>query len=298
MEKTAPAWSIPGNVAADVVVATTPTRANSKRHHDRSHGEVAPVVINSHELPTRKRVRGSQANGIPRAVRSTLASRTHYKPVTGVPKPRISEEPKEAGSGAGRLATPDSQGVHHRFLLGPSLQQGWAAEAADGQMIWVEGSVEDVVHRTDSIVQHQEEAQQEHFKIPRNFRLGFRALLAATQDDWACGTVHKIKCRLCPDIGFRKWGDFMRHCRRSETHPLKIYFCNYCGDYFGRSDACRRHCNHRPAECLRVAPKKADEKRRATQRAHEEFIERLGEGGTEGFSQIMKKMFPDSSKHP
>ena len=296
MERTAPVWSTPGNVAADVAVATTPIRATSKRSHDGSHGEVAPVVINSNEILPQKRVRGDQANGILRAAWST--SRTYHKPVTGIPKQRINEEPKEAGSGAGRLATPDSQGVHHRSLLGPSLQQGWAAEAADGQMIWVEGSVGDVAHRTDSTVQHQEEAQQEYFEIPRNFRPEFRALLAATQDDWAYGTVRKIRCRLCPNIEFKKWGDFMRHCRRSETHPLKICFCNYCGDYFGRSDARRRHCNHRTAECLRAAPKKAYEKRRATQRAHEEYIERLGKGGTERFHQIIKGMFPDSSKRP
>jgi hypothetical protein len=172
------------------------------------------------------------------------------------------------------------------------------AVATNGQMIWVEGSVEKVAHRTGSTVQHQEEAQQECFAIPRNFRPGFRALLAKTQDDCACGMVRKIRCRLCPDIEFKKWRYFMRHCRYSETHPLEICFCDYCGDYFGRNDARQRHCNHRPPKCLRTAPKKAYEKRRATQRAHKKYIEKLGEGGTELFSQIIKEMFPDSSKRP
>ncbi len=274
-------------------LTTMTTRASGKRRHD--DGEVALVVTNGHEKPPQKRVRRGRENGIPKAARST--PRTRRKPVARIPKQGMNSKPKEAGRGAWRLATPDSQGIHHQSLLGPSLQQGWAEEAADGQLIWVEGSVEEVARRTDSAVQQQEEAQQEYFEIPRNFKPGFKALLA-TQTDSACETVREIKCRLCPDAKFKKWSDFMRHCKCSEIHPLTIYFCNYCGDHFGRSDACRRHCNHRPAECLQVAPEEADKKRRVIQQAHDEYIKRLSEGDTRSFSQIIKEMFPSSSKRP
>jgi hypothetical protein len=278
----------------DKALTTTPIRANGKRRHD--DGEVAPVVTNSHEKLPQKRVRRGRANGIPKAARS--APRTCRKPVARIPKQGMNSKPKEAGRGAWRLATPDSQGIYHQSLLGPSLQQGWVEEAADGQLIWVEGSVEEVARCTDSTVQKQEEAQQEYFEIPRNLKPEFKVLLLATQTDLACETVHEIKCRLCPDAKFKKWSDFMRHCKCSEIHPLTIYFCDYCGDHFGRSDACRRHSNHRPPGCLQVAPEKADKKRRVIQQAHDEYIKGLSGGDTRSFSQIIKELFPSSSKRP
>jgi hypothetical protein len=294
MEWTPQARSIPGNIVEDKALTTVPIRATGKRRRD--HGEVALVVTNSHEKPPQKRVRRDRENGILKATWS--APRTRRKPVARIPKQEMNDEHKEAGRGAWRLATPDSQGIHHQSLLGPSLQQGWAEEAADGQLIWVEGSVEEVARCTDSTVQKQEEAQQEYFEIPRNFKPGFKALLLATQTDLACGMVRKIKCRLCPDAEFKKWSDFMRHCKCSEIHPLTIYFCDYCGDHFGRSDTRRRHCNHRPAECLQVAPEEADKKRRVIQQAHDEYIKGLSEGDTRSFSQIIKEKFPSSSKRP
>ena len=256
-------------------------------------------------MPPQKRVKSSKVNGIPKTARSAI--RTRHKPVARIPKPKINSGPKQLVRGAERLAAQDSQGFHHRSLLGPSLQQGWAEEAADGQLIWVEGSVEEMARRTNSAVQRQqqqqEEVQQECFEIPNDFKTGYKALLVATQADWARGEVREIKCRLCPDTNFKKWGEFKRHCDFMETHPLTIYFCEQCGDYFARSDACQRHCKNRPPECLRATPEKAAVKRRTTQREHDKFIRRL-EGylatGEEGirmsFSKTMKDMYPKSSK--
>jgi hypothetical protein len=291
------AWPIPPETSA--------AEAPGKRRHDESHGDRVPVVTNSREMPPQKRVRGGKANGILKSARS--ATRTRHKPTARIPKQRSDNEPKQPVRGAERLATPDSQGFHHRSLLGPNLQQGWAVEAADGQLIWVEGSVEEMAHRTDSAVQQQqqqqEDVQQECFEIPKDLKTGYLALLVATQADWARGAVREIKCRLCPDAKFNKWGGFKRHCECTETHPLAIYFCEHCGDYFARSDSRQRHCENRPAECLRVTPEKADTKRRATQTEHDDFIRRL-EGylatGEEdirmSFSKTMKDMYPDSSK--
>jgi hypothetical protein len=60
---------------------------------------------------------------------------------------KISNEPKEVGSGAERLAAPNLQEIHHRPMVGPSFQQGCGRKTAEGQLTLVEGSVEvEVVH--------------------------------------------------------------------------------------------------------------------------------------------------------
>jgi hypothetical protein len=60
-----------------------------------------------------------------------------------------------------------------------------------------------------------------------------------------------------------------------EVHPLEISFCDECGDFFARSDSLKRHCKNQPAKCLNITRKKADEKRRETQKAHDESVGRL-----------------------
>jgi hypothetical protein len=287
------AWPVP---AAPATLA--PVLAPGKRRCD---GDEA--VIDSYEMPPQKRVRAGKANGILKATRST--ARTRHKPVARIPKARILRESKEAGRGAERLATPNAQGIHPRPLLGPSFQQGWAVEAADGQLTWVEGSVEEgAVHHIDSMVQQQqqEEAKEEYFKIPRKFKVGHKALLAATQADWARGAIREIKCRLCPDTRLKTWEDFKRHCDTMEAHPLKISFCDECGDFFARGDSLERHRRNPPPECLSVTPEKAGAKRRETEKAHDEFRARLeeflesGEDMGRPFSQIIKDKYPESSK--
>jgi hypothetical protein len=193
-------------------------------------------------------------------------------------------------------------------LPGPSFQQGWAVKAADGKLIWVEGSVEaEAVRHSDSTIQQQQGQGQEqesvqHFKIPRKFKPAHKALLVAMEADFARGTVQEIKCRLCPDTKLKTWEDYKRHCDTMETHPLKISFCDHCGDFFARGDSLARHRNNPPAECDSVSPAKAAEKRRVTQDAHGEFIKRLerclrtGEDIGKPFSQIIKEKYPQSSK--
>jgi hypothetical protein len=107
--------------------------APMKRRHHESHGDRASVTVDGYGMPFQKRVKGDKPNGILKAARS--ATRTHHKPAARIPKTTIDSESKQAGRGAERLAISDSQGVHHQSLLGPSLQQGWAVEAADGQLI-------------------------------------------------------------------------------------------------------------------------------------------------------------------
>jgi hypothetical protein len=294
------AWPIPA-------APETSAPALGKRRRDESHGDSdkVPAVVDSHEMPPQIRVRGGKANGILKTAQS--ATTTRQMSATRIPKTRINSEPKQPVRGAERLASPDSQGLHRRSLLGPSVQQGWAEEAADGQLIWVEGSVEETVHRIDDAVQQQqqEEGQQQLFEIPKDLKTGHRALLLATPAKMARGTIREIRCRLCTKAKFEKWGAFKRHCDTAEAHPLKIYFCETCGMHFARSDSRQRHHDKQFSECLLTRPEEADEKRRQTQREHVEFLRRLkghstGSTGEEEirkpFWKTIKDMFPGSSK--
>lgn len=50
-----------------------------------------------------------------------------------------------------------------------------------------------------------------------------------------------IECKLCSTVELSSWQCFRRHCDTSEDHPVKLTFCNRCGNYFGRQDSKRRH---------------------------------------------------------
>jgi hypothetical protein len=260
-------------------------------------------MMNSREMPPQKRVRGGKANGILKTARSV--TRTRHKPTSRIPNTRMNSGPKEAGRGTERHATPNSQGIHHQSLLGPSLQQGWAVEAADGQLIWIEGGVEDVMQGIDSTVPRQQQEEEEYFEIPNDFETGYKALLLATQADRARGAVLEIKCRLCPKAKFKTWAQFKRHCDSVETHPLTIYFCKYCGQHFARSDSRDRHSETWPSGCPQATSEEADAKCRETQRVHEAFTGKLKGYLTRSVGEVdimtpfwktIKDKYPKSSK--
>jgi hypothetical protein len=272
-----------------------------RREADRPLGDEGPVEAQTHEMPPPKRARGGgTAMGSPKAARS--AARTRRKPAARIPKQQLNGKPKEAGRGAERLATPSSQGIYHQPLPGPSFQQGWAVDVVDGKPNWVEGSVdEEAVHQIDS-VQQQQEGATKLFVIPRSLKPEYRILLKASEADLARGAVQEIRCRLCPAREITSFDEFKRHCKTTEKHPREIHFCDRCGDFFARSDSLKRHRSLPPAECLRVTPVKAEEKRRVTVQEHEDFIRRMehglmtGEGIERGFSEIIKEKYPESSK--
>jgi len=118
------------------------------------------------------------------------------------------------------------------------------------------------------------------------------------------GAIQAIKCRLCPDTELEDLEEFMRHCRTTETHPLKIRFCDHCSDFFARRDFRKQYHNLPPAECRKVIPVKATEKCRVMDEAYGDFIRRLehglmtGEGTGRPFPQIIKERYPESSKKP
>jgi len=254
-------------------------------------------------MPPQKRARGGgTTEGIPNAAQA--AARTSNKPAARIPRQDINCKPKEAGRGAERLATQSSQGIYHQHLPGPSFQQGWVVSAVDGKPTWVEGSVdEEEAHRIDSTVQRQQEEAARLFEIPRKIKPGYRLLLQASEVDFARRAVQIIKCRLCPDTKLKDFEEFKRHCKTTEAHPLQIHFCERCGDFFARHDSLKRHRSQPPAECHKVTPAKAAEKRRVTEETHQDFIRRLENGLMTGsadigrpFSQIIKEKYPKSSK--
>jgi hypothetical protein len=130
--------------------------ALGKRRWEESQGVGAP--IDNHQVPPQKRGRGGQAKGILKATRS--ATRTRHKPAARIPNTTVNDEPKQAGRGAERLATQNAQGIHHRPLQGPSSQQGRAKQTVDGELIWVEGSVEEVSVQQEPVPQQQQQQQQ------------------------------------------------------------------------------------------------------------------------------------------
>jgi hypothetical protein len=278
-------------VAAASASTAVSTVTFGKRRHDESYGDGAPEDLQGHEMPPPKRTGNINTTGV-LAARSV--ARTRRKPAAKIPQMKINREPKEVGSGTRKLPDPNSQGNHHLPSLGPRFPQGWAEEDADGRLIWVEESVEEEV-----VGQVQ---QDKLFEIPQDFEIGHKALLAATQADWARGAVKEIKCRVCPKTQLDTWGQFKRHCETTEAHPLKIDFCNNCGDFFARSDSLKRHCEHPPAKCLSTPPEKANKKRRKTKGIHDKFKARLeGSLGTSenigmSFSLTVKNIYPASSK--
>jgi hypothetical protein len=216
--------------------------------------------------------------------------------------------------GAGRLTAPDLQGLYYQSLPGPTVQQVLVGAAMPRQLTWINGSVEGVTwHHHSSVVQqemgvhstegneHEKQMSGKLFRIPR-LKERYRALLVATKADWEREAVNVLKCRLCTSADFSDWEDFKRHCDAAEAHPVKISYCDHCGDFFARRDALKRHCDKPPREWISVTAEIADTKRRETNQVHIEFeasLERClrtGEQMETPFAQVIKKTFPKSSK--
>ena len=261
-----------------------------------------------------KRVKGSASGGVSGAAQSR--SRTSHSAAIRTPKGK-NQKPKAEGRGVEEPATPSAQGMSNHSLLGSGLQQDWTADSVQGGVPRIRGRVEggtgqlsnNVVEQGEKIYDTEngqlgDQAEDGPFKIPKGINKWRRAMLMATEHDWARGAVRQLKCRVCPDSVFRNWTAFNKHADTAEAHPSPsdIRYCGHCGDPFGRGDAFARHCKEPPRECIDISPEKAREKREATERAHEEFRKRLehcqetGEDIGKTFAQVVKEMYPDSCK--
>jgi hypothetical protein len=124
----------------------------------------------------------------------------------------------------------------------------------------------------------------------------------ATPEEHARGVVGALRCVICPRAGFKKWENFIRHCERSEARPETYILCRYCGAFFARPDACKRHEEKHPHTCTSVGPAQAEEKRRVTQQVFEGYQRdldahlRFGTALGEPFAQRIVHLYPDSVK--
>jgi hypothetical protein len=140
------------------------------------------------------------------------------------------------------------------------------------------------------------------FRIPKQHDEKYKRFLEATSEDFTRSALDALKCKLCPAASFSSWDDFVRHCKTANSHPLKLFFCDHCGDFFARYDSLKRHCKNRLSRCSGTAPHKAKEKRRETERIHGQFMKNLdaylktNEGTWVTFTQIIKERYAGSSK--
>jgi hypothetical protein len=262
---------------------------------------------NDHRPSPHKKAKGKKANrGVLEAAGSK--SRARHKSSTKTPV-AIRDRSKALGPGAGRLAAPNAQGVYHQSLPGPSARKELVGTTVQDELPWVEGSEEEATrHSMSGVVQQQQvlsnrttDRKDRHFRIPKHLSERHRSFLDATSDDFSCGTVQKLKCRLCPGTGISRWEYFRRYCDFGEAHPLNISFFSFCGDFFTREDTLVRH-EDRPPECYDVTPAEAGVKRMKMREVHDAFQKKLenclgssGEAWTP-FSQMIDAMFPESSK--
>ena len=208
-----------------------------------------------------------------------------------------------------------AQGPCCRPLQRPSVQQQLTGTTVREETPSVEEAVQEATwDQSDSMVEQEEEEEynadegkleaMKHniFCIPKRFDEKCKRFLKATSEDFTRGTLDALKCKLCPTASFSTWDDFVRHCKTTKSHPLKLFFCDDCGDFFARQDSLKRHCKNRPSRCFGVALHEAEEKRRETEIIHEQFKKNLdaylktNEGTWTAFTQVIKEKYPGSWK--
>jgi hypothetical protein len=249
--------------------------------------------------------------GVLEAAGSTSRARQNSATKTLVNNRNRSEA---TGRGAGKLTATNAHEVYYESLPGPSVQQELVVTTAQGEQPWIEGSTEEATWNPTSgdVWQQQiansandgdrEDVGARSFRIPKRLTERQRGLLEATPDDLERKTVREIKCRLCPGTGIGDWEDYRRHCNSMEAHPLRLSFCESCGDFFARTDSLARHRKSPPAECCEVTPDEAKAKQTVAEQVHRDFEERLkcyletNEEIGEPFAQRVKAMFSTTSK--
>jgi len=279
-----------GNRPAVAPVLEPGSQVRKRRHYSEAHDNANPAMLDSHQ----KGFNGAASDGFLKKAALSVNDTLH-EPVARNPKKTVNAS-KAVRHRARMLTTLDAQGMHCQSFLGPSYQQGQAMSSAQEKPLWVERRMEGM---EEDVWQG---AKETPISIPRKLDKWCRTLLAATKADWEHGTIHVVMCRLCLGTRFGTWEHFKRHCDTAEAHPLNIAFCDSCGDFFARSDTLGRHRNKPPLQCRNAKPEETAQKRRATERAHKEFKEKLegcrktGEEVVMHFAQDIKKMFPESSK--
>ncbi|KAI0298511.1 hypothetical protein BC826DRAFT_1121796 [Russula brevipes] len=281
-------WMLGGSsVPTPTLVLPQVVLGKRPRGEDESPDDGGSEDDCGHGLRPRKKGRPQTAitNGVLEAGGST--NWTHHIPAARTP-PETTSKSKAAGHGAERLVTPTAQGVCHRSLQGPCVQQESTGTLAQEQPPWLEGSAQEATRHHPNIMMQQEDDELDVagsglFDIPKRVENRHFALLDATPYDWQLGGVQEA-------------------LRQDGGAPLEIHFCEFCGDFFARPDSLKRHRNNRPPQCRDTGPDIAETKRRETIVAHERFkawltscLETKKEIGMP-FAQIIKEKYPNSSK--
>ena len=267
-----------------------------RRHHDTEiHGNENSAPLDSRLLP-QKGFKDGESDEILDAARSVndilsgSVSRVR----------RVDTTSAAVRHGAKTPATFNAQGMHYQPFPGPRFHQGWMVTSTQ-EPPRDEGKMKEEAWQLIERAA-QQQVEDSSIPIPKNLSMEHKTRLAATKADEEREATQGIRCRLCLGAGFRTWERFKRHCDTAEAHPLKIAFCDLCGDFFARGDALERHRNKPPPSCRSAKPEMAGQKRRETEKAHKEFIESLkrcmktGEEIGMHFAEVIKNMYPDSSK--
>jgi hypothetical protein len=239
-------------------------------------------------------------------------NRTCRKPA--VKAPAGVNTSKAVGFRADMLMILSAQGGD-QLLQEPSVQQESTGTTVQEEFPSAEEGVQGAPrYQCDTMMQQEEEevhsmedgklgaTKNNLFYISKRLNEDYKSFLKANSEDFARGTLYELKCKLCPAVDLTTWDDFARHCKTAEAHPLEIFICRRCGDFFARYDSLQRHSKNQPPECLRVSPREAEDKCTETKRIHEEFKKNLkyrletNEGNWRPFAQIIREKYPNSSK--
>jgi hypothetical protein len=264
-----------------------------------------------HGLGLRKRAK-SATIGVLEAEGTT--NRTRHNSAVKEPA-EINTTSKAVECRADVLMITSAQGGSDRLPQVPSVQQESTGTTAQERLPLVGESTQGATWaQCDSVVRQEGEevhsvedcelgpTENNIIYIPKRLDKNHEPFLEAAPEEIARGFVYVLKCTLCPSTNLSTWDDFVRHCKTTEAHPLKIFFCDHCGTFFARRDSLRRHSKKRPSYCLRVSPRDARDKCKETKRMHEEFKKTLEgyletkEGNCKPFAQIVKERYPKSSK--
>jgi hypothetical protein len=250
--------------------------------------------------------------GVLEAARST--NRADRQPAAEAPT-SVNSTSKAVGYKAGVLMTPSAHGSSDQHLHVPGVQQESTVMATQEVLPLVEESTQGATRgQRDRIVQEEggifsmengtlEETKSNVFHIPKRLKKDYKLFLDATSEDFERGTLHVVKCKLYPRVTFKTWDHFTRHCKTAELHPLRLLFCDHCGDFFARGDSLERHSSNRASgECQDLSQQEAEAKRNETRAIHWEFLNNTkayletNQGTWTPFAQVIKEKYPNSSK--
>lgn len=233
--------------------------------------------------------------------------RAHRKPALKA-HTSVNTKSRAVGYKADMPMTPSAHGGGDQCLHVPSVQQEPTAMTTREELPLLEGSMQGATSgQSDTMVQQEgAEVYSIELKATKNnlskrHKEVYKLFLDATSEDFERGTLHVYKCKLCHGANFTTWDHFMRHCKSAESHPLRLLFCDQCGDFFARGDSLKRHSVNRPPECHDISQQEAEAKRNETKSIHREFLNNTkayletNQGTWTPFAQIVKK-YPNSSK--